>query len=76
MKYIGISKRYLCPCCRRTFLVPYQSRGGGRTEWVYRMRIKNKRVYLCSYRCFQELSDMEPIERAVRLKMGEVHYGI
>lgn len=54
MKIYGISKEYDCPCCGRRFYAPYQSKGGGRTKWQYKVRIANKYYYLCSYSCLNE----------------------
>lgn len=52
-RYGGISKEYICPECSKLFLVPYQSSGGGKMQWVYRMKGKNRKtIYLCSYSCF------------------------
>lgn len=52
-RYGGISKSYVCPVCGTLFLVPYQSKGGGRMQWVYRKRYKGKMAYFCSYHCFK-----------------------
>lgn len=52
MRYGGISKAYICPICHSYFLVPYQTKGGGHTKWVYRLRDSRKHLYYCSYHCF------------------------
>ncbi len=49
-RYGGISKAYICPHCRNLFLVPFQTKGGGKTHWVY----KRHKVYYCSYHCYRE----------------------
>lgn len=49
--YGGISKKYICPQCGRQFLVPFQTRGGGKTQWAYCVRKKRKKTFLCSYKC-------------------------
>jgi len=53
-RYGGISKSYICPQCGKLFLVPYQSKGGGRTQWVYRIRHAGVTSYFCSYHCYME----------------------
>ena len=55
-KYGGISKAYTCPVCKRYFLVPYQTKGGGHTKWVYKLtdRTNRKLLYYCSYHCFDK----------------------
>lgn len=51
----GISKEYVCPQCGRRFLVPYQTRGGGKTQWVFKLRGEARRTqYFCSYHCYAE----------------------
>lgn len=52
--YGGISKSYICPQCGKSFLVPYQSKGGGKTEWAYSRHNKKKKQYFCSYSCIRQ----------------------
>lgn len=52
-RYGGVSKTYTCPVCGKQFLVPYQSKGGGRMQWVFRRRHKGKTDYYCSYHCYK-----------------------
>lgn len=54
----GVSKIYRCPVCHEIFAVPYQTRGGGRTNWVYSVRQKRRKIYYCSYHCFREMQKM------------------
>lgn len=49
---------YRCPVCHEIFAVPYQTRGGGRTNWVYSVRQKRRKIYYCSYHCFREMQKM------------------
>lgn len=51
-RYGGISKGYICPVCRKNFFVPFQTKGGGKTNWVYKIKQNRKNIYLCSYSCF------------------------
>ena len=52
-RFGGVSKSYICPACSKLFLVPYQSKGGGRMQWVYRRKKAGKIEYFCSYHCFK-----------------------
>ncbi len=52
-KYGGVTKGYVCPACGKYFFVPFQSKGGGKTQWAYRRRVKNRMLYFCSYGCYQ-----------------------
>lgn len=56
---IGISKEYICPQCGRLFYVPRQTRGGGKTEWVYVAVIRRKKYYLCTYSCYTQFKKQE-----------------
>lgn len=56
-RYGGVSKTYICPVCGRLFLVPFQTKGGGHTEWVYVLWNRRKKKYLCSYRCFSAVKE-------------------
>lgn len=50
--YGGLGKDYICPVCGKTFSVPFQTKGGGRTKWTYARRKKNgRKEYLCTYSC-------------------------
>uniref|UniRef100_UPI00405766F2 hypothetical protein n=1 Tax=Acetatifactor sp. TaxID=1872090 RepID=UPI00405766F2 len=51
-RYGGVSKMYRCPVCDKDFFVPFQTKGGGRTNWVYKRRKKKKSIYYCSYHCY------------------------
>ena len=57
-RFGGVSKTYICPVCGKVFLVPFQSKGGGHTQWVFRKRVKNRFVYMCSYSCFNVSIEM------------------
>lgn len=48
----GVSRLYVCVWCKREFRVPFQTRGGGKTQWVYSRRKGKKKLYYCSYKCF------------------------
>lgn len=63
MRSCKISKRYKCPCCGNIFYIPYQSRGGGRTYWVYNLRIGNRKIYMCSYHCHKQAEKLDNEER-------------
>lgn len=52
LRYGGVSKMYRCPVCRRLFLIPFQSKGGGRTHWVYQRQSGRRKIYYCSYHCY------------------------
>lgn len=56
MSYRGVELIQMnhCPCCGSVFYVPYQSRGGGKTNWIYSVREGNKRIKLCSYHCYRD----------------------
>lgn len=56
-KYGGVSKLYLCPICHKSFLVPFQTKGGGKTHWVYCLYKERRKIYLCSYHCFLEAKE-------------------
>lgn len=58
-KYGGVSKTYICPRCGKEFLVPFQTRGGGKTTWVYQRHCKRKKIYYCSYHCFADTEEKE-----------------
>lgn len=52
-RYGGISKEYTCPQCGRHFLVPFQTRGGGKTQWVFKLYGEERKTqYFCSYHCY------------------------
>ena len=46
---------YCCPVCHGIFAVPYQTKGGGRTHWVYCARQQRRKIYYCSYHCFRKM---------------------
>ena len=52
-RFGGVSKSYICPVCEKLFLVPFQSKGGGKTQWVYKRKKAGKIEYICSYHCFK-----------------------
>lgn len=52
MRIYGVTKERICPWCGKKFYIPYQSRGGGRTQWVYKLRLGNLHYYYCGYTCF------------------------
>ena len=60
-RYGGISKLYYCPICDQTFLVPFQSKGGGRTQWVYKRRRNKRMTYYCSYHCYKVSEEVKAI---------------
>ena len=53
-RYGGVSKMYTCPVCKSKFMVPFQTRGGGRNKWVYISYKARKKIYFCSYHCKNE----------------------
>lgn len=53
-RFGGVSKTYICPHCGKLFMVPYQSKGGGKTQWVYRRKQDKRQTYYCSYHCLRE----------------------
>lgn len=57
MRYGGVSKFYRCPVCKKNFLIPFQTKGGGKTHWVYKVRRNRKLIYMCSYRCFHQITE-------------------
>lgn len=50
---------YCCPVCHSVFSVPYQTKGGGRTNWVYSVCQKRRKIYCCSYHCFRMMQRMQ-----------------
>lgn len=48
----GVSRTCICALCKTSFLMPFQTRGGGKTEWVYTRKKGRKKIYYCSYKCF------------------------
>lgn len=50
-QYGGLGKDYVCPVCKKTFSVPFQTRGGGKTQWAYARWISGHKAYICSYSC-------------------------
>ncbi len=52
-RFGGVSKLYICPCCKKYFFVPFSSKGGGRNEYVFKKRVKNQMIYVCSYTCYR-----------------------
>lgn len=58
------------PGMSRDFAVPYQTRGGGRTNWVYSVRQKRRKIYYCSYHCFGRCKDDR---RKGRSMTGKTH---
>lgn len=58
MKIYGVTKEHICPWCGKKFYIPYQSKGGGRTQWTYKLRLGNKRYYYCSYSCSNHAKDV------------------
>ena len=61
----------ICPWCGKKFYMPYQSRGGGRTQWTYKLRLGNRRYYYCSYTCFNNALDTRK-EVKEQLKEGKL----
>lgn len=72
--YDLILNEITCPICGKTKLLPY---GTDMKEYVYKLTIKNKLHYYCSYHCFREAQKKEEERRAAqkektKIKMGEV----
>lgn len=63
MKKINLSKKYICPVCGKIFYIPYQSKGGGRTNWVFKIRVGNKKYHLCSYSCHMNVINLSKEEK-------------
>lgn len=49
--YGGTGKEYICPQCGKTFRIPFQTRGGGKTQWAYYGYEGKHKKYMCSYSC-------------------------
>lgn len=62
-EYGGVSKIYTCAVCKKNFLVPFQTRGGGHTQWVYVRKRNRKRIYCCSYKCYISYTKIEEDKR-------------
>ncbi len=52
-RYGGVSKSYICPVCQNRYQIPFQTKGGGRIQWVFKRKQKGKTIYYCSYHCFK-----------------------
>ncbi len=62
-RFGGVSKTYCCPHCEKNFLVPFQTKGGGKTQWTYRRRKNKKTEYYCSYHCYKATEEVEVNDR-------------
>ena len=63
-----------CPICGKTKVLAY---GTDMREYVYKLTIKNKTTYYCSYHCFRAAQKAEEERRAAqkektKIKMGAV----
>lgn len=67
----GVSKIYRCPVCHEIFAVPYQTRGGGRTNWVYSVRQKQAENILLFVSLFS--GDAKDNRRKGRSMTGKTH---